>query len=64
MTAEWGPGDEDWWEECKYCNYPTNWFNIEVIDGVILYGWLHANVYEGKVCGEEPMVLDDRRPVD
>lgn len=46
----WGPATRDWWVDCKHCHCPINWFNIEVMDGVRLWGWLHRSEMVGKVC--------------
>lgn len=29
------------WIECELCGMLYTWFRVEVIEGLVMYGWLH-----------------------
>lgn len=70
---DWGPKYVSWWEVCEVCRGLYNWFDVEVMEGVRMYGWLHLVGYcredteydwinQGE--GEDPRVDKDLTWVD
>jgi len=53
------------WYECSVCESPYTWFNIQVMDGVMLVGWVHRiQVWKnsgGKCRKDRGMALHDMR---
>lgn len=63
-----GAGDRDGtrleWYECSVCGSPYTWFNIQVMDGVMLVGWVHHIQLWGRAgqCRKDRgMALHDMR---
>lgn len=49
------------WASCIDCDGAYTWFNIEVMDEVNLYGWVHLWIDGPRCSRDKGMTLQDMR---